>query len=114
MLNYLLEENYITEPDDFVEDDKFDLVCWLNSTLQFKRNTECWYKKIDSFSSEKKSEADHSALRAYLWQWWFDYLTIVCGQHTSCSQLEREYSILKACLVKEFDIEDMGGCKSDT
>ncbi|GJX34540.1 retrovirus-related pol polyprotein from transposon TNT 1-94 [Tanacetum coccineum] len=108
----LEEEIYMLQPEGFEQKVKENLVCRLNKSLYgLKQEPRCWYKRFDSFIIGLGYNRLHADLCAYFKRFRnndFVILLLYVDDMLVAGPNKDRMSKLKAQLVREFEMKDLG------
>lgn len=110
----LEEEIYMDQPEGFIVPGKEDHVCKLKKFLYgLKQSPRQWYKRFDSFmlsNSFKRSDYDSCVYIKFV-----DgspiYLLLYVDDMLIAAKSKKEITALKAQLISEFNMKDLGAAK---
>eukprot|EP00253_Pinus_taeda_P033931 PITA_33931 len=109
------EENYMEQPEGFVQHRNKKFVCRLKKPLYgLRQSPRQWYKKFDSFMLSQKyvrSEYDHCVYFKQLSNGIFIILVLYVDDMLLTSKSIEEINKLKAQMARTFDMKDLGAAR---
>ncbi|KAE8656956.1 D-glycerate 3-kinase [Hibiscus syriacus] len=108
----LEEEIYMFKPEGFEEEEKKNLVCWLNKSLYgIKQVSRCWYKRFDSFIMCLRYNRFNVDPCAYFKSFGdndFVILLLYVDDMLVAGPNKDHIKELKAQLAREFEMKELG------